>query len=304
MGEKFWRYADFKSAGLIKSRMTLKRAIDSGGRRAGRLDHPQLPDSGPMRRKRRSSTPANANQKRSAARQARKRWINRKARSRWRAASGPWVCFAQRRATRHIKSLSRERGRMVENRARKPRNKIAENWISYSRSMLESLWPSKRYLTPRYASCTASRSSTWRTAGPRMAGSLLPMISLRHTASTAMQWAPQSASWSRSAFLEITEKGCAGNESYRRANRFRVTYVNMKNRQQPTNEWRKIETKRKPRDWPRPREPTRIIAQRSVGRGEQPPEPKTISQCRRPPLIQCRRPPLMTQFPSVGYRHY
>jgi hypothetical protein len=40
MGEKFWRYADFKAAGLINSRMTLKRAIDSGRLAPGRLITP------------------------------------------------------------------------------------------------------------------------------------------------------------------------------------------------------------------------------------------------------------------------
>jgi hypothetical protein len=43
-------------------------------------------------------------------------------------------------------------------------------------------------------------------------------------------------------FIEITAKGCAGNENHRRANRFRLTYVNMKSREQPTHEWRGIAT--------------------------------------------------------------
>jgi hypothetical protein len=42
-------------------------------------------------------------------------------------------------------------------------------------------------------------------------------------------------------FLEITEKGCAGNESGR-PNRFRLTHVNVKSREQPTHEWRRIVT--------------------------------------------------------------
>ena len=43
-------------------------------------------------------------------------------------------------------------------------------------------------------------------------------------------------------FLEVTEKGCGGNANHRRANRFRLTYVNMNSRAAPTHEWRKIET--------------------------------------------------------------
>jgi hypothetical protein len=43
-------------------------------------------------------------------------------------------------------------------------------------------------------------------------------------------------------FIEITAKGCAGNENQRRANRFRLTYVNMTSREQPTHDWRRIAT--------------------------------------------------------------
>ena len=43
-------------------------------------------------------------------------------------------------------------------------------------------------------------------------------------------------------FVEITEKGVAGNENQRRANRFRLTYVNTKNREQPSDDWRQIAT--------------------------------------------------------------
>ena len=42
-------------------------------------------------------------------------------------------------------------------------------------------------------------------------------------------------------FLEITEKGIAGDENGS-PNRFRLTHVNVKSREQPTNEWRRIRT--------------------------------------------------------------
>jgi hypothetical protein len=43
-------------------------------------------------------------------------------------------------------------------------------------------------------------------------------------------------------FLEVTEPGHAGADGEGKANRFRLTYVNCKSREQPTNEWQRIET--------------------------------------------------------------
>lgn len=43
-------------------------------------------------------------------------------------------------------------------------------------------------------------------------------------------------------FVEITEKGCAGNENQRRAARYRLTYVNNVGRSQPTHDWKEIKT--------------------------------------------------------------
>ena len=40
-------------------------------------------------------------------------------------------------------------------------------------------------------------------------------------------------------FLEVTEKGRAGNAEFRRPNRFRLTFVHT-NRADPTNEWQKV----------------------------------------------------------------
>jgi hypothetical protein len=43
-------------------------------------------------------------------------------------------------------------------------------------------------------------------------------------------------------FLEVTEPGHAGAAGKGRANHFRLTYVNCKSREEPTHEWRRIET--------------------------------------------------------------
>jgi hypothetical protein len=43
-------------------------------------------------------------------------------------------------------------------------------------------------------------------------------------------------------FLEVTEPGHAAADGNGRANRFRLTYVNCKTREQPTDEWRRVDT--------------------------------------------------------------
>jgi len=42
-------------------------------------------------------------------------------------------------------------------------------------------------------------------------------------------------------FVEVTEAGCAGNENFRRPNRFRLTYRHT-NGQNPTDEWEAVQT--------------------------------------------------------------
>jgi len=43
-------------------------------------------------------------------------------------------------------------------------------------------------------------------------------------------------------FVEITQPGAAGNEGYRRAARYRLTYVNSAARLQPSHEWKALKT--------------------------------------------------------------
>jgi hypothetical protein len=43
-------------------------------------------------------------------------------------------------------------------------------------------------------------------------------------------------------FVEITERGYAGAAGHGKANRFRLTYVNTKTREEPSNDWRRIAT--------------------------------------------------------------
>ena len=41
-------------------------------------------------------------------------------------------------------------------------------------------------------------------------------------------------------FVEITEKGCAGNAEWRSPNYFRLTYRDTNDRRQPTHDWRTV----------------------------------------------------------------
>jgi len=43
-------------------------------------------------------------------------------------------------------------------------------------------------------------------------------------------------------FLEVTEQGCAGNEVFRRPNKYRLTYRFDPHHEKPTDEWREIKT--------------------------------------------------------------
>lgn len=122
----------------------------------------------------------------------------------------------------------------------KPRNKIAENFIAYERSMVIS--PAMRVL-----SLSAIRVMH-RLEEEHMAHGGAENGRLQVTYDQFVKWGlnrnaigPAIRELIALGFAEIAERGCAGNENQRRAHRFRLTYVNTKKREQPTNEWRKIE---------------------------------------------------------------
>ena len=123
----------------------------------------------------------------------------------------------------------------------KRRSAIGEGWISYPLSMLES--PPLRALSLSAVRVMHRLEIEHMHHGGAENGRLIvthEQFGAWGIAQNAI--APAIRELVALGFVEVTEKGCGGNENQRRANRFRLTYVNTKNREQPTHEWRKIET--------------------------------------------------------------
>ena len=121
----------------------------------------------------------------------------------------------------------------------KRRNAIGEGRISYPKSMLES--PALRALSLSAIRVMHRLEVEHMDHGGAENGKLIVThdqfaeAGIHHNAI-----APAIRELIALGFVEVTEKGCAGNENQRRPNRFRLTYVNMKSREQPTHEWRRI----------------------------------------------------------------
>jgi hypothetical protein len=123
----------------------------------------------------------------------------------------------------------------------KRKNAISGNWISYSISMVES--PALRVLSVSAVRVMHRLEVEHMHHGGAENGRLIV------TYDQFEEWgvAPNAISPAirelvELGFVEITEKGCGGNENQRRATRYRLTYVNNKSRDQPTNEWTKVKT--------------------------------------------------------------
>jgi hypothetical protein len=123
----------------------------------------------------------------------------------------------------------------------RPRNQITENWVSYPRSMISS--PAMRVL-----SLSAIRVMH-RLEEEHMAHAGAANGRLIVTHDQFIAWGIHKDSVSPAireaaalGFVEITQTGAAGNEGYRRAARYRLTYVNDNARSQPTHEWKAIKT--------------------------------------------------------------
>jgi hypothetical protein len=124
---------------------------------------------------------------------------------------------------------------------RKKRNAIAEAWVAYPCTMIES--PAMRLLSLSAIRVMHRLEVEHMHNGGAENGRLIV------TYDQFVEWGvnrnaigPAIRELIALGFVEIAEKGCAGNENLRRAHRFRLTYVNTKKREQPTNDWRKIET--------------------------------------------------------------
>jgi hypothetical protein len=122
----------------------------------------------------------------------------------------------------------------------KRRNAPAENWISYLRSMLESC-------AFRVLGHTAIRVmhrieiEHMAHGGAENGRLIVTYDQFEEYGVSRNSVGPAIRELVALGFLEITDKGIASNENGR-PNRFRLTYVNVKSREQPTNEWRRVTT--------------------------------------------------------------
>jgi hypothetical protein len=123
----------------------------------------------------------------------------------------------------------------------KRRSILAEQWIAYSREMVES--PAVRVLRPSAVRVMHRLESEHMNHGGAENGRLIVTFDQfkdwgihRHAI------APAIRELVALGFVEITRRGSAGNSGYRQPTLYRLTYVNSKRREIPTNEWRKITT--------------------------------------------------------------
>jgi hypothetical protein len=122
----------------------------------------------------------------------------------------------------------------------KRRNPLAENWISYPRSMLES---GAFQALSHTAIRVMHRIEIEHLAhgGAENGKLIVTYDQFEEYGVSRNSVGPAIRELVALGFLEITEKGIASNENGR-PNRFRLTYVNVKSREQPTNEWRRVMT--------------------------------------------------------------
>lgn len=123
----------------------------------------------------------------------------------------------------------------------KRRSALAENWVSYSRSLVKS--PALRVLS------RAAMLAMHRIEFEHMQHGGAENGHLQVTRLQFEEWgvhrdfvAPALRELQALGLVEVTEKGRAGVGGHGEANRFRLTYVNSKNREAPTDEWRRIES--------------------------------------------------------------
>jgi hypothetical protein len=123
----------------------------------------------------------------------------------------------------------------------RPRNQITENWVSYPRSMISS--PAMRALSLSAIRAMHRLEEEHMSHGGAENGRLIVTHDqfiawgIHHNAVS-----PAIRELVALGFVEITEKGAAGNENHRRAARYRLTYVNDNGRSQPTHEWKAVKT--------------------------------------------------------------
>jgi len=123
----------------------------------------------------------------------------------------------------------------------KLRSEVAENWVSYPRSMVEC--PALRVLSRAVVLAMHRIELEHMVHGGAENGRL------QVTRRQFEEWGvhrdaigPAIREIAALGFAEVTEHGHAGVGGHGVSNRFRLTYVNTKSREQPTNEWQLITT--------------------------------------------------------------
>jgi hypothetical protein len=121
----------------------------------------------------------------------------------------------------------------------KRRTVVSENWISYSRSLVES--PALRVLS-RAAILAMHRIELEHMQHGGAANGRLQV-----TRRQFEEWGvhrdsvgPALRELEALGFIEVALRGQAGVGGHGVSNHFRLTYVNSKNREQPTHEWRRV----------------------------------------------------------------
>jgi hypothetical protein len=123
----------------------------------------------------------------------------------------------------------------------KRRTKIGEGWISYPRSMLES--PAFQMLSYTAIRIMHRIEIEHLAHGGAENGRLIVTYDqLAKLGIDRKAIAPAIRELTALGLLEVTETGHAGAAGDGKANRFRLTYVNVKSGEQPTNEWRRVDT--------------------------------------------------------------
>jgi hypothetical protein len=178
----------------------------------------------------------------------------------------------------------------------KRRSVLAEQWIAYSREMIES--PALRVLSQTAIRVMHRLEAEHMNHGGGENGRLQVTYDQLH------EWgmdrnaiAPAIRELVALGFVEITEPGYGGAEKGR-SNRFRLTYVNSKSREVPTNEWSKIATLEKAESLASAARAIKDQRARDLGRRGARGRAKKYSPVSRSPTEPVSKPPTKMTIPQ------
>ena len=178
----------------------------------------------------------------------------------------------------------------------KRRSVLAEQWIPYSREMIES--PALRVLSQTAIRVMHRLEAEHMNHGGGENGRLQVTYDQLH------EWgmdrnaiAPAIRELVALGFVEITEPGYGGAEKGR-SNRFRLTYVNSKSREVPTNEWSKIATLEKAESLASAARAIKDQRARDLGRRGARGRAKKYSPVSRSPTEPVSKPPTKMTIPQ------